>query len=62
MINEVLYNLIHEYIIVYVSDISIYSEIEAEYIALIKGVLQRLGKAHSCMSFKKSQVHVKEVE
>lgn len=62
MINEVLRDLLDEGVIVYIDDILIYSETEAEHEQLVKKVLERLKANGLCASIKKSSFHVPEVE
>ena len=62
MINEVLRELLDEGVIVYIDDILIYTETEEEHVILVQKVLEKLKKAHLCVSIKKSVFHVREVD
>lgn len=55
-----LHNLLNKCVIACVDEILIYSETEAEHIALIKRVLQRLREVCLCLSIKMSQFHRKK--
>src|SRR5258706_3005334 len=54
--------LIDEGVIVYIDDILIYSETEAEHTVVLQKVLEKLKKANLCVAINKSRFHVKKVE
>jgi len=62
MINDVFCDMLDVGVIAYMDDILIYTEIVEEHVALVRRVMQRLGKARLCVSIKKSTFHQREVE
>jgi len=62
MINHVFCDMLDVGVIAYMDDILIYSETIEEHVAIVRKVMNRLGKAGLCVSIKKSTFHAREVE
>jgi len=61
-INDVFRDMLDVGVIAYMDDILIYTETVEEHVALVRRVMERLRKAHLCVSIKKSSFHQREIE
>jgi hypothetical protein len=61
-IKEVLHKVLHQFIVVYLDDILIFSKEKNEHVEHIKEVLQELQKANIKLKLKKCEFHIQETE
>jgi len=62
MIRDVFRDMLDVGVIAYMDDLLIYTETVEEHVALVRQVMERLKKAHLCVSIKKSSFNQREVE